>query len=79
MEIVLVFAAGAATALATGLGAIPVALAGVRGAGLMPFLSGVAIGVMAVAAIAGLLLPALEEGSGGEVLAGSVGGLGFVA
>jgi ZIP family zinc transporter len=39
---------------------------------------GVASGVMAVAAIAGLLLPALDEGSAVEVVVGSVAGILFL-
>ena len=49
------------TALATGLGALPViALGGERTRGAQGLLTGVAAGVMAVAAIAGLLKPAYE-------------------
>jgi len=62
--------------LATGLGAIPVWLLGTRAAALTPFLLGVAAGVMGVASIVGLLLPAAEEGSAWELLVGlAVGGL----
>jgi ZIP family zinc transporter len=64
MPQVLVLAlAACATALATGLGAIPVFFLGRRAAQLTPLLLGFAAGVMGVAAIAGLLIPALEEGS----------------
>ena len=58
-----VFLVGAGTALATGIGAVPVALLGARARRLRPGLLGIAAGVMAVAAIWGLLLPALDEGS----------------
>jgi zinc transporter, ZIP family len=77
-EIVVLLLAAAGTALATGLGAIPVFLLGSRARGLTPLLLGFAAGVMAVAAIAGLLIPATEEGSALEVLAGLVLGVGFL-
>ncbi|HYU61307.1 MAG TPA: ZIP family metal transporter [Solirubrobacterales bacterium] len=71
--------AGTGTALATGLGAIPVFLIGPRAAESMrPFLLGFAAGVMTAASIVGLVLPALDEGSGAEVAAGLVAGLGFL-
>jgi ZIP family zinc transporter len=72
------FAVGALTALATGLGAIPVALLGARAATIRPALLGVAAGVMVVAAIWGLLLPALDEGSAVAVAAGLVAGITFL-
>ncbi len=67
-----------ATALATGLGAVPVFLLGERAERLRPGLLGVAAGVMAVAAVAGLLAPALDEGGFGEVAAGLVAGIAFL-
>jgi zinc transporter, ZIP family len=67
--VVLVFAAGL-TALATGLGAIPVFFLGERAAELTPVLLGVAAGVMGVASLAGLLAPAIEEGSALAVVSG---------
>ncbi len=71
--------AGTATALATGLGAVPVFLLGRRAEGLRPALWGLAAGgVMTVASIAGLLLPALDEGSIGEAGAGMVAGIAFL-
>jgi len=75
--VVLLFAA-CGTALATGLGAIPVFLLGRRAAALTPFLLGVAAGVMGVAAIAGLLVPAFQEGSVAAVIVGLLAGLGFL-
>ena len=52
-----------ATALATGLGALPVIALGERRArALQGALNGLAAGVMAVAAIVGLLMPAFDEG-----------------
>jgi len=77
-EIVVLLLAAAGTALATGLGAIPVFLLGRRARALTPFLLGFAAGVMAVAAIAGLLVPATEEGSAAEVLGGLAVGLAFL-
>ena len=78
-EGVLVFAAGAATALATGLGAIPVFALGERAAQLRPLLLGIAIGLMGVASIVGLLMPALDEGSAGAVIGGLACGCAFLA
>ena len=75
--VVLVLAAGA-TMLATGLGAIPVFLLGNRAEALTPFLLGFAVGVMGVASIAGLLIPAGEEGSAVEVFLGLAAGVGFL-
>jgi ZIP family zinc transporter len=62
--------AASATAVATGLGAVPVFLLGTGAARFTPALWGLAIGAMGVASVAGLVLPALDEGSGGEVAAG---------
>ena len=69
-DVILLLLAACATALATGLGAIPVFFFGGRAAALTPLLLGFAAGVMGVASIAGLLIPAPEEGSAAEVLAG---------
>lgn len=78
-EAVTLFLAACGTALATGLGAVPVFLLGSRAAALAPTLLGFAAGVMGVAAVAGLLIPASEEGSTGEVVAGLLVGIGFLA
>ncbi len=79
MPQVLVLAlAACATALATGLGAIPVFFLGHRAAQLTPLLLGFAAGVMGVAAIAGLMIPALEEGSALSVGLGLAVGLVFL-
>jgi ZIP family zinc transporter len=59
--------AASATALATGLGAIPVFLLGQRAAAIRPLLLGLASGTMGVASVAGLLLPGLDEGSAAAV------------
>lgn len=68
--------AASGTALATGLGAIPVFLLGPRAAALRPLLLGIAAGTMSVASVVGLILPGLDEGSAGSVWAGvAAGGL----
>lgn len=75
-DLLVLFLAALATMFATGLGAIPVWLLGSRAAELTPFLLGVAAGVMGVASVVGLLLPAAEEGSALDVVAGlAVGGV----
>jgi ZIP family zinc transporter len=63
------------TALASGVGAIPVFALGVPGAGLRAAMVGFAAGVMTVAAIIGLLLPGLREGPTSEVLFGVIVGV----
>jgi zinc transporter, ZIP family len=78
MEVATLALAGSATALATGLGAIPVFLLGKRAEGLRPFLWGTAVGLMGVASVVGLLLPALDEGGAGSVIAGFVTGVIFL-
>jgi zinc transporter, ZIP family len=70
--------AASATALATGLGAIPVFVLGEEAEALKPALLGLAGGVMTVAAIAGLLIPAWNEGEPIEVLGGLVVGVLFL-
>ena len=62
-EVVVLLLAATGTALATGLGALPVFFLGDRAERLTPLLLGFAAGVMGVASLAGLLLPALDEGS----------------
>ena len=66
MDVVLLTLAASATALATGLGAVPVFFMGARAEVLRPILLGTAIGAMTVASIVGLLRPALQEGSAGR-------------
>lgn len=73
-ELLALLLAACATALATGLGAVPVWLLGQRAAALTPFLLGVAAGVMGVASVVGLLIPAADEGSGWELAAGLAAG-----
>ncbi len=75
LELILV---GSATALATGIGAIPVFALGARAADWRPLLWGFAAGVMGVASIAGLLLPALDGAGAGTVLAGLAAGVAFL-
>ena len=69
-DVVLLLLAACGTALATGIGAVPVFYLGTRAAQLTPLLLGFAAGVMGVASIAGLLIPASEEGSALAVIAG---------
>jgi len=75
IELILV---ASATTVATGLGVIPVAMLGERATELRGALLGVAAGVMLIAAIVGLLLPALDEGSAGAVTAGFAAGVAFL-
>jgi zinc transporter, ZIP family len=70
--------AGIGTALATGLGAVPVFALGARADGLRPLLWGLAAGVMVVASVVGLLEPALDAGSGFAVGGGLVAGIAFL-
>ena len=70
MEVALLALAGSGTALATGLGAIPVSRLGARADEIRPALWGLTVGLMGVASIVGLLLPALDEGSATSVAAG---------
>jgi ZIP family zinc transporter len=78
MDIVVLLLAATATALATGLGAIPVFFLGPHARALQPLLLGVAIGVMTVASVIGLLVPAAKDGSPGEVAFGVLLGLTFL-
>lgn len=78
-DVITLLLAATATTLATGLGAIPVFLLGTRARALAPALLGLAAGVMGVAAVAGLLIPAGEEGSAIAVLSGLALGIGFLA
>ena len=69
-------AIAAGTALATGLGALPViALGAHRARSAQGALSGLAAGVMAVAAIVGLLKPAAEHGDTLTVVAAALAGV----
>ena len=75
MDVVLLTLAASATALATGLGAVPVFFMGARAEALRPILLGTAIGAMTVASVVGLLKPALEEGSTASVAVGFLVGV----
>jgi ZIP family zinc transporter len=75
MDVVVLVLAASATALATGLGTLPVFFMGSRAELLRPILLGTAIGAMTVASIVGLLEPALDEGGPGEVVVGLVAGV----
>lgn len=70
--------AGGATALATGLGAIPVSHLGRRAEEIRPVLWGLTVGLMSVAAVLGLLLPAFDGESNGPALAGLAVGIAFL-
>ena len=78
-DVVVLFAAALGTALATGLGVVPVAVMGARAERWRPALTGATAGVMTVAAITGLLRPALDAGRPGAVAVGLVAGVAFYA
>jgi zinc transporter, ZIP family len=73
-DVVVLTLAASGTAVATGIGAIPVFFLGTRAAELTPLLLGFAAGVMGVASIAGLLIPAAEEGSALDLVLGLAAG-----
>jgi ZIP family zinc transporter len=75
MDVVVLALAASATALATGLGALPVFFMGGKAELLRPILLGSAIGAMTVASLVGLLKPALDEGGRAEVAVGLVAGV----
>jgi ZIP family zinc transporter len=77
-EVVVLLLAACGTTFATGLGAIPVFFLGHRAAQLTPLLLGFAAGVMGVASVAGLLIPATEEGSALSVIGGLAVGAGLL-
>jgi zinc transporter, ZIP family len=78
MELAVLALAGSGTALATGLGALPVSRLGAHADTLRPALWGLTVGLMTVASIVGLLLPALDEGSAAAVATGLVVGAVFL-
>lgn len=78
MDFLILVGAGLATALATGLGAIPVFLLGDRVVQWRAAMWGLAAGLMAVASIVGLLKPALDDGTLLEVVAGVAIGVAFL-
>jgi len=74
-DALLLTAIAAATALATGVGALPVlALGAARARSAQGVLNGVAGGVMAVAATVGLLIPAYDQGGAVTVSIAAVAG-----
>jgi zinc transporter, ZIP family len=78
VDLVLLTLAATATAVVTGLGAVPVFFLGERAAALRPLLLGFAAGVMTVASVVGLLLPALDEGTAGNAILGAALGVAFL-
>lgn len=77
-DLAVLFLIGWATAFATGLGAIPVFFLGERAAAYTAGLTGFAAGLMGVAAVLGLLLPAFDDGSTGVVVVSFVVGVVFL-
>ncbi len=77
-ELLVLFGLGSLTALACGLGAIPVFVLGERVKRWQPLLWGLAAGLMTLASIVGLLLPALEEGEPVAVGGGLAAGVAFL-
>ena len=78
MEIAVLALAGSGTALATGLGALPVSRLGPHAGTIRPALWGMTVGLMTVASVVGLLLPALGEGSRAAVAGGLATGIAFL-
>jgi ZIP family zinc transporter len=76
--VLILILAATATALATGLGAVPVFFLGGRASAWQPALYGLAAGAMTVASIVGLLQPGFEQGSAAAVLAGVATGVAFL-
>ena len=77
-ELLILFALGSLTALACGLGAIPVFALGERVEPLRPALWGLAAGLMALASVVGLLVPAFEEGEPAAAGGGLAAGVAFL-
>jgi zinc transporter, ZIP family len=78
VDLLVLTLAATATAVVTGLGAVPVFFLGERAATLRPWLLGFAAGVMTVASVVGLLLPALDEGTAGDAILGAAFGVAFL-
>lgn len=66
------------TALATGVGALPVYWLGARAQRLRPAMWGIVVGVMGVASVQGLILPGLEQSDDLGVVAGFGAGVLFL-
>ena len=64
--------------MATGLGALPVSRLGARAEELRPALWGLTVGLMTVASVVGLLMPALDEGTPAAVISGVGAGIAFL-
>jgi zinc transporter, ZIP family len=77
--VVILLLAATATALATGLGAVPVFWLGGRASAWQPALYGLAAGAMTVASIVGLLKPGFDQGPTAAVLGGVATGVLFLA
>ena len=77
-ELLTLFVVGWGTALATGLGVLPVFALGDAADRLRPALTGMAAGLMAVASVLGLLVPALQDGAATTVAAGLLVGVAFL-
>lgn len=77
-NVVFLFLAGAVTALACGLGAVPVFLLGDRLGTWRPALRGIAAGLMTVASVEGLLRPAIQSGTISQTLLGLLAGVIFL-
>ena len=77
-DLLVLFLIGWATAFATGLGAIPVFFLGERAAAYTAGLTGFAAGLMGVAAVLGLLIPAFQDGSTGVVVVSTLLGVVFL-
>ncbi len=78
MDYLILTLVASATALATGLGAVPVFFFGTRSARVRAALWGSTVGLMTVASIVGLLAPALDTGSPAVVAAGLAAGAAFL-
>jgi ZIP family zinc transporter len=78
VTVALLLLAASATALATGVGALPVYALGARIEQWRPALWGAVAGIMAAASIQGLILPGLREDSDVALLAGLLAGIGFL-
>jgi zinc transporter, ZIP family len=78
MDVTILLLAASATTLVTGFGAIPVFFFGARTATLRPLLLGSTVGLMTVAAVVGLLRPAVQEGTVSSVLGGLLVGVAFL-
>ena len=78
MDVLALVLAATATALATGLGTVPVWWLGESADRLRPALWGSTVGVMSVASVVGLLQPAIDAGSTGAVMGGLAAGTAFL-